>query len=209
MSQFDFDLFYERNLPHYQPEGATLFITFRLAGSLPKEIIDRLYVEADRRIGELKNRPACSEDADELRKIQKKMFSRWDTELDLNQTGPKYLANPAIAEIVKNAIHFHNGKQYVLETFCIMPNHVHIVLSPIESGGNYYSISKILHSLKRFSAREANIVLNRQGQFWQHESYDHAVRDDAELGRIIMYVLNNPIRAGLSPDWVYSRYPIE
>jgi len=209
MSQFDFDLYYERNLPHYQPEGATFFVTFRLAGSLPKEIMERLFAETDRRGRELKNHPDCSEEPDKFRKLQKKMFGRWDTELDLNKNGPKYLGNPVVAEIVRKAIHFHDGKQYILDAYCILPNHVHIVFTPMMAGGDYYSISKILHSLKRFTAREANIFLKRQGQFWQHESYDHVVRDDSELERIIKYVLNNPVRAGLAPDWVYSRYPTE
>ncbi|MAU00364.1 MAG: hypothetical protein CL608_24750 [Anaerolineaceae bacterium] len=54
-----------------------------------------------------------------------------------------------------------------------------------------------MHSLKRYTAVEANKVLGRQGQFWQHESYDHIVRDEAELQRIRQYVLNNPVKAGL------------
>jgi len=206
MSQFDYDLYYERNLPHYQPPGGTFFITFRLAGSLPKEIMERLSAEADCQIGELKINPGSLDYTDKLRKLQKILFSRWDTELDKNKNGPMYLEKPEIAEIVKNAIHFLDGKQYILDAFCIMPNHVHIVFTPLTAGGDYFSISKILHTLKRFTAREANIVLNRPGQFWQHESYDHVIRDDGELENIISYVLMNPIKAGLKPNWVYSRF---
>ncbi|MCB9009619.1 MAG: transposase, partial [Ardenticatenaceae bacterium] len=93
-------------------------------------------------------------------------------------------------------------------------NHTHLVFQPLEKEpGVYYALSSILHSLKRYTAVSANKILGRQGQFWQHESYDHIVRDEAELQRIRQYVLNNPVKAGLvdSPDgwpWAYSRWSI-
>ncbi len=58
-----------------------------------------------------------------------------------------------------------------------------------------------MHNIKRNSAKQANAALGRTGQFWQHESYDHFVRDEAELGRILQYVINNPVKAGLVADW--------
>jgi len=68
-----------------------------------------------------------------------------------------------------------------------------------------------MHSLKGFTATQANRVLRRKGEFWGHESYDHFVRNENELGRIIRYVLNNPVKAGLAArwqdwPWSYSRY---
>ena len=209
MTQFDFDLFYERNLPHFQSPGVTLFITFRLAGSLPMETMNRLREEANRQISSLRHQTNGEPRSEKIQIIQTKMFGSWDSELDRRSNGPMWLSNPVIAEIVGNAIHYLDGKQYVLDAFCIMPNHVHLVCTPMNKGESYYSIPKIMHSLKRFTAREANIILNRQGRFWQHESYDHVVRDDEELERIIYYVLNNPIHAGLSANWVYTRFGLE
>ncbi|HUS70716.1 MAG TPA: hypothetical protein VM075_08075 [Anaerolineae bacterium] len=58
-----------------------------------------------------------------------------------------------------------------------------------------------MHSLKRYTARQANVLLGRRGHFWQHENYDHVVRDRPEQDRIIDYVLNNPVRAGLVEHW--------
>jgi putative transposase len=54
-----------------------------------------------------------------------------------------------------------------------------------------------MQSIKGFTARECNRLLAQAGMFWQQESYDHVVRDDDELERIIQYVLNNPVKAGL------------
>jgi len=87
-----------------------------------------------------------------------------------------------------------------------MPNHVHLVIIPIveriadslNSGSkeNLYIVTKVLQDLKKYTARECNKLLNRKGSFWQHESYDHVVRDMKALRRIVDYVLNNPGRVG-------------
>jgi REP element-mobilizing transposase RayT len=64
----------------------------------------------------------------------------------------------------------------------------------------------ILHSLKSWTASEANTLLNRTGQFWQHESYDHVVRSGEEFDRIVNYVLQNPVKAGLVTNWQEWRW---
>jgi REP element-mobilizing transposase RayT len=63
------------------------------------------------------------------------------------------------------------------------------------------TLGVIMKSLKGYTAHEANRLLGRKGEFWEAESYDHFVRDDTELARIINYVLNNPVKAGLVKDW--------
>jgi len=73
-------------------------------------------------------------------------------------------------------------------------------------------LSTITQSLKGYTAHECNRLLGRHGQFWEHESYDHYVRDAAEFDRIVNYVLNNPVKAGLVADqndwpWGYRRQP--
>jgi REP element-mobilizing transposase RayT len=96
-----------------------------------------------------------------------------------------------------------------------MPNHVHLVCTPIQKDEReYYSLSAIMHKIKRFTARDANKILERTGDFWQHENWDHVVRDDGEKKRIIAYILDNPIKAGLVDDWkrwkwMYCKYELE
>ncbi len=102
-----------------------------------------------------------------------------------------------------------------------MPNHVHLVLLPIESDEPHDEsrseigdrddgispLSKFMHSLESYTAHEANKCLGRQGAFWQRESYDHWIRDDDELERIVQYVQNNPVKAGRvsrPEDWYWS-----
>ena len=62
-------------------------------------------------------------------------------------------------------------------------------------------LSAIMQSLKGYTARKINLPLGRSGTFWEEESYDHVVRDEAEFARIVSYVLNNPVKAGLVQDW--------
>jgi putative transposase len=91
-----------------------------------------------------------------------------------------------------------------------MSNHVHAVFAPLPLStetNEYYSLSAIMHSLKLHTAKESNRLLNRTGSFWEHESYDHYARDQAEWGRIVNYVINNPAKAGLVADrskWPYN-----
>ena len=207
MKNLDYREYYRRNLPHFQPRGATFLVNFRLAGSLPTEVIERLKAEAD----EIEQRLLNIADPDERFKIrdneQRKLFGKWDDALHSTSHGPFYLQEDRVAEIVANSIRYHDGEWFDVIAFCIMPNHVHLVIVPYEkSEETDYSLSKIMHNIKRNSAKQANQILGRTGIFWQHESYDHVVRDSVELERIIKYVLNNPVKAGLVDDWTQWKW---
>lgn len=201
-------VFYTRHLPHYNPPGAALFLTFRLAGSIPNEVLWQLQREFDLINQQLDAIPNRNERKVAAYLEQRKHFGRWDSALDAANHGPIYLAVDEIANLVKESIHHRDGKVYKLHAYCIMSNHVHVLFTPLrEDGGTYYAMSKIMQSLKGYTAYEANRLLGRSGQFWQDESYDHAVRDADEYQRIVRYILNNPVKAGLvkgSKDWPWS-----
>ena len=112
-----------------------------------------------------------------------------------------------VAEIVANALHHFDRARYSLAAWCVMPNHVHVVIQPfaglISTAGTPVSLTDlpdILHSWKSFTAKEANKLLRRSGEFWQAEYYDHLIRKEAEFRHAVRYVLNNPIKAGLK-NW--------
>jgi REP-associated tyrosine transposase len=203
MAPQDYQLFYQRHLPHYQPPGATLFITFRLAGSLPGEVMLRLEAEARQSENEIDGIVDLEARKEAFYSAQKRLFARLDGELDIGIHGPRWLSEPAIAHIVCEALHYRDGRVYTLEAYCVMPNHVHLVCTPLGREGIVESVSNIMHSLKGFTARQANLLLGREGAFWQHESYDHVIRDAEEHQRIVNYVMANPARAGLPAYWVY------
>lgn len=89
-----------------------------------------------------------------------------------------------------------------------MPNYVHLSCTPVEKDKDkFYSLTEILHSLKRHTARQSNLILGQSGPFWMDENYDHVVRDEAELERIIKYILYNPVKANLvkePKDWKWA-----
>lgn len=182
---------YRRNLPHRLPPGETLFITFRLAGSLPREVVDKLRTEWE----------AVQEKAEDMEQsyaYQKRYFGRFDTLLDQADSGPTWLWEPDIAAIVQRALHFYDDAAYLLVCYCLMPNHVHLVIT-LPDGAP--PLARTLQKINGYSGHQANILLGRQGQFWQRESYDHIVRNTTEMERIIHYVLENPVKAGFIDDW--------
>lgn len=202
MKNLDYREYYHRHLPHIQPRGATFLVNFRLAGSLPDEVMDALKNEAE----ESGRMLAAIDNRDERYRIkdieQRRLFGKWDDALHKSLLGPFYLKEDRIAEIVANSIRYHDGEWFEILAYCIMPNHVHAVLTPFASTESTdYSLTKIMHHIKRNSAKLANAALGRTGAFWQHESYDHFARDEAELERIIKYVIYNPVKAGLVDDW--------
>lgn len=202
MSTLEYQLSYRRHLPHFQPPGATLFVTFRLAGSIPTEIMQQLLAEAEAVEATLAHIPDPQERAQRAYLEQRRLFGKWDTALDTAQSGPFWLRDPQIAGLIAESLHYRDGRVYDLDAFCVMPNHVHMIYTPLlKSDGVYHAMAAILHSLKLYTGRRANLLLEREGDFWQHENYDHVVRDEAEWQRIVIYVVNNPVKAGLVQHW--------
>ncbi len=163
--------FYRRRLPHLYRDDQPVFLTWSLHGSLPP---NRRFPRDTLSSGEA--------------------FAALDRLLDEARAGPFYLRQPAIASLVVKAI--HDGAdvlgRYALHAFVVMPNHVHMLVSP------HVPLPTLTKTLKSFTAGRANQLLGLTGNaFWQEESYDHLVRDQREFERIRRYIENNPVRAGL------------
>jgi len=133
--------------------------------------------------------------------LARRHFAMLESWLDKAATGPTWLAEDRVAEIVAEALHYRDGKQYRLDAYSIMPNHVHSVFAPLARNRAPEALSSIMHSLKRNTAKRANQVLNRAGSFWEHESFDHYIRNRAEWNRTVKYVVENPVKAGLVRSW--------
>jgi REP element-mobilizing transposase RayT len=162
--------FSRRHLPHLHVIGEPLFVTFRLHGSLP----------AGR---EFRGESMTSGRA----------FVCMDRLLDNSRTGPMYLRLPDVANLVADSIHQGANNAYLLHTWVVMPNHVHLLITP------QCPVPEIMRHLKGSTAREANRLLGRTGTpFWQQESYDRLVRNPEEFRRIEKYIIQNPVKAGLA-----------
>ncbi len=164
--------FYRRRLPHWQPADKPLFLTWRLHGTLPR------------------NRYIGSEGL-----TSGYAFACVDRFLDRCECGPTWLGRDDIARLVADALRYGERTLgfYRLHSWVVMPNHVHVLLTPSVAA------SKLEQSLKGFTARQANQMLGRTGEpFWQRESYDHWARNEDECRRIARYIERNPVRAGLA-----------
>jgi len=192
LQQFDPEAEFEvrgRNLPHWRQEGAAYFITFRLADSLPQVILCNLKTQ---RLAWLKQHPKPISPAS-LRKYQELFSERIEQYLSAGY-GECWLKQSAVADLVEGALRHFDLQRYSLGRYAIMPNHVHALVLPWP--GN--DLSVIAHSWKSYTAKQINKLIGRQGTLWQHEPYDHIVRDDEELRHFERYVDDNPTKAHLS-----------
>jgi putative transposase len=104
--------------------------------------------------------------------------------------------------------HKEAARQYDLYAYSIMPNNVHLLFQslvekfpPSNMPSAISPVAEIMRLLKGRTARYCNLALNRTGKFWHHEYYDHYVSNEKEMERIILYILNNPVKAGLAKEW--------
>jgi putative DNA methylase len=198
-----------RNLPHWYVPGAVHFITYRLADTIPLDVLER-WQEEYRALVSRDPGPAQSQ-AEYREDVHKRFFSRFDSFLD-RRKDCDWLVRPAVAAMIRANLYHHDTRLYHLIAYCIMPNHVHVLLQPTglfgpsatradrplgEQPDAASPLSRIMHSLKSYTAHRANDLLGRSGRFWQPESYDHWVRDDEELERIVRYIAANPVKAEL------------
>ncbi len=174
-------------LPHWEAGARPQAITFRLADSLPRTVLEQLD-------SELASLSETKRDIERRKRIEETLD---------RGTGRCWLRRPEIAALVKDALMHFNGMRYKLHSWVIMPNHVHVLITPLH--GN--SLSSILHSWKSFTAKKANEILGHDGAFWQAEYFDRMIRDERHFHAAIEYIHNNPVKAGLcaSPDeWPFG-----
>jgi REP element-mobilizing transposase RayT len=172
-------IFYKRKLPHWQPAFSDFFVTYRLAGSVPVNVIQYLSKKY------------------EVAYEKEKYFAEWEYFLESSDNGPRWLSNASVAELVLNSLKYKNNLDYSLWAATIMSNHVHIVLRNKAD----LPLDKILQNHKKFTAVHCNKILNRKGPFWAEESFDTLIRNSNHLFNCINYCINNPVKAGLVCKW--------
>jgi len=187
------------HLPHWDQEGATYFITWRTADSIPKEVWTRWKQERDAWLATHGIDPFAKDwrrQVEELSEEERQDFRRFskalENELDAGH-GECVLRRPEFAEMVTNALRFFDRQRYELGDFVVMPNHVHLLVGGMARN----AMLKQVESWKKWSAMKINEALGRSGRFWQDESFDHLVRSEASFEKFRMYIQENPVKAGL------------
>lgn len=175
-------------LPHFDG-GASVpqVVTFRLADSVPREVVERW-------LAELGNQT----DEERERRVRELL----DKYLDSGY-GACHLRDRRIGALVENALTHFDGTRYLLHAWVVMPNHVHALFTPSAD----YGLAGIVGGWKSYTAKRANDILGREGQFWQPEYYDRYIRDADHYDTAVRYIENNPVKAGLcrdSGDWPFG-----
>ncbi|MBA4138270.1 MAG: hypothetical protein C0518_13235 [Opitutus sp.] len=165
------------------------FVTFRLADSLPRAVVDEIRHQREewRRTHDLKELSR-----EERAEFHRRLSERYENLLHAG-SGSCVLRDPVNGDVVCGALRYFAGVRYLLDEFVVMPNHVHVLVKPLPGHGP----AEILHSWKSHTANQLNWRLGRTGQLWQHESFDHLVRNDAAMEAIRRYIRENPQRAGM------------
>ncbi|HSP64322.1 MAG TPA: transposase [Pyrinomonadaceae bacterium] len=163
-------------LPHFDAE-LPQFITFRLHDSLPQSVLLGWQEELKHQKGE---------------PVQALMRRRVEAYLDQGH-GSCYLKESRVAKVVQDALLFHDLTKYRLAAWCVMPDHVHMLCTPCIG----HSLAEIAHSLKSFTSKEANKIINRKGRFWQKEYFDRYIRNARHYAKVVWYIENNPVKARL------------
>ncbi len=188
--------FYRRNLPHIQPEDSVLFVTYRLFFKLPVEYYNIIRTMKADFYAKIKSLDKRKKELEEY-KFEQKLFDFKDNFIGKFRNSPLWLKNKNIANIVKDSLFWGAQKRYDLFAFCIMPNHVHIVIRPLSKNKEPFPLQQIMYDHKHFTAIEANKILKRKGHFWQDEHYDHYIRNEKEFYNILNYIYMNPVKANL------------
>jgi len=174
-------------LPHFDAAEITQTVTFRLADSLPQTVLERWKRE-------LTEGSATKADSVLRRRIEHYLDQGY---------GSCALRDARIATVVQRSLLHFDGARYRLSAWVVMPNHVHLLLTP----NSLWSLSQIMKHLKSYTSHQANKILGRTGQFWMEDYFDRYVRDSKHFANAISYIEKNPVKAGLcarASDWKFS-----
>lgn len=176
-------------LPHFDGGEIPQTVTFRLYDSLPQSVLERW-------------REELNYDEARGKEVDAEMRRRVEQYLDRG-CGAAYLKDARVARMVQDALLHFDGVRYRLSAWVVMPNHVHLLATPCVG----HTLARIMHSIKSYTAHEANKLLKRDGTFWQKESFDRYIRDARHFAAAVRYIENNPVKAGLCrapEEWPFS-----
>jgi len=191
------------DMPHWEQAGATYFITFRTADSLPVAVFETWRRERDRWLARQTNDTSDLPWFEKLKQLSNQLQQRFNRifHFKLEQEFDKCLGECPLAikehaNIVSNSLTHFDGQRYHLGDFVAMPNHVHVLVCIFKD----VRLRKQCYSWKHFMATEINKLRGQRGEFWQAESFDHLVRGLEQFRKFQKYIRENPFKAKLSQD---------
>src|SRR5262249_33685958 len=189
------DNWYSRGyFPHFDGAGVTQHVCFHLFDSLPESLLTQWREELRRR----ETSKVRLAEIDAQREWRRRLHDALD-----RGYGSCFLRDERLAKVVEDALLYFEGDRYSLHAWCVMPNHVHTLFTPLDD----FRMSNIVHSWKSFTAHECNNILGRTGKFWEREPFDRYIRNPRHFDNAVAYIESNPVKAGLCEDptdWLWS-----
>lgn len=171
------------HLPHWEQKNRLQFVTFRLSDSLPQSFLQEI---KNRKEAFIKFHP---KPWDTKTKCEfSKLTSSFEDRMLDKGLGSCILKQEDIRRIVISSLEYYDNIKYSLHAYVIMPNHIHMLILPLEA----FKIKDLLSSIKRFTAVKINKLLHTNGPVWQSESWDRIVRNEIHYKSCIQYIRNNP-----------------
>ena len=181
---------WSNRLPHWQQDGSTVFVTFRLADSLPQHLLAPWQEARD--AWRVRHPPPWNDALE--REFHERFSAPVDRWLDAGH-GACLLRAAACAEAVAAVLRHDEDKACRHLAWVVMPNHMHAVFTLREAS----TLDRVLKTWKGVSARRINELCGRSGALWQRDYFDRLVRDETHLARCVRYIRRNPEKAGLRP----------
>ena len=192
-------------LPHVQLTERIIFLTWRLAFTLPRPLLDQLAIMRDA----LELLHTSSDQIDqELYGVYYRQVEIFDLYLGQFELQGLNLCKNGLAEMIAAAFRFYDDKLYELHGYCVMPNHIHLLIRPLKDAhGDYHKDSVTVQRLKSYTARQINQAMGHAGKVWTEDYFDRFIRNPRDYWRVVEYILDNPLKAGLSKqrdEWPYA-----
>ena len=176
------------NLPHWQQTGATYFVTYRLADSIPKELTDRW--RSDRASWLKKNPEPWSPET------EAEYHGTFSAEIDRMMDachGSCLLREKEFQEVMEESFLHFQGTRYFIHSRVVMPNHVHVLFTLSEG----IKLESVVSTWKRHTARMINTALSAEGALWQKDYFDRIIRDWKHFSNVARYIRRNTEKASL------------
>ncbi len=167
---------YSRYLPHFDSGNVNQFVTFRLADSLPQNVLEQIEVDLRDFSGNV--------DIEKIRRIERFIDQGY---------GSCILRESECAKIVQDSLQYHDGKHFQLHAWVVMPNHAHF-LARFDEG---QSLPEALQSLKSYTAHRLKSIHPEMPLIWQPGYFDRYMRNEEHFSRTWTYICENPVKAKL------------
>jgi REP element-mobilizing transposase RayT len=164
-------------LPHFDGRALPQFISLHLADSVPSTVLERWKQELD-----IKN-------SEGDRVLLQNRIERYADQ----GYGKAFLRDAKLAQMVQETLMRDDGKRYLLSSWVVMPNHVHMLFKRSEED----KLAEIMQAFKSITAHKANKLLRRSGEFWMPDYFDRFIRSTKHYQKTVEYIENNPVKAKL------------